>query len=129
MRVSTPFMAVVGGAAGAVFAVVGYQSSHTPVADQPTSYRTRPVSSAVITSPPRITTLWLPCVHGTHLRHGTCVRVVHRVVTVVDPAPPATAPAGGQPATAPATGTPAQPRSPGPRPTPVPGSDDGPGDD
>jgi hypothetical protein len=91
MRVNTPLMTVVGGAAGAVFAVVSFQS-HAPDARTPTAFGSRPTDSAALTSAPRITTMWLPCVKGSHLRHGACVTVRHRVVTVIDPAPVVVAP-------------------------------------
>jgi hypothetical protein len=77
MRVNPPLMAILGTAAGAVAAVVLYQTGASVTA-------TSAVQGPHLT--PSATGTWLPCDVGSKLRHGTCVTVRHRIVTVSVPA-------------------------------------------
>lgn len=77
MRVNAPLMAILGTAAGSVAAVALYQVGSSVTA---TSALEDPHRTASATG------TWLPCDPGSTLRHGTCVTVRHRVVTVAVPA-------------------------------------------
>ena len=102
MRLSATMLALVGTTAGAAAAVAAYQAGAGPAPDQVAAGNREPATSSIASTLPPSTvapvvhTRWKKCAKGTHLRHGTCVRVVHRVVVVQDPPAPV-APAQSSP--------------------------------
>lgn len=115
MPLSTPVLAVVGTAAGAVAAVVAYQTGAGAPADAAASIPATASAPSVTGVPaaapvPARRVVWKDCEKGTHLRRGTCVRVRTKVVVVEDPAPVAVAAPAPveQPAAAPVAAAPAR---------------------
>lgn len=79
MRVFSSSLIAAGTVAGVVGAVLAYQSAAS-VAEQ------RPATASVARPAP-VQVKYLPCEPGSRLRHGTCVRVKHRIVVHEVPAP------------------------------------------